>query len=134
MLKADATVFAKPEAIKAALAAIPRKSGLLPDRGATEEASVCVVYPFQRRTLQVRRQYPSFFIRLAPLGQSPALIVVGARYARLLVRIDPLFQRGVIKLPLGLENALEGPVLAPARQQAVFVGEEHVDESRGCPS
>ena len=124
-LHRDSTKRAKSKAIEPALAAEPGKARLAAALHPSEKCFVGLIQALQRRTLQGYGQGRGLRIILPPLSERLCLVEIRASHIGLAIGVDPLLQRGVIGLALGLQDRFEHSMLLPRGQEPVTVGEDH---------
>ena len=125
ILEAEPGKLTKAEAIEPSFPAKPRKTGLRTGLNPPKERLVRIIKPFQCATLKADGYTSRFRVALPPLREAAALVDVRTRNANLAIRIYPLLEGGVIKLPLALQQVFERAMLALGRQEAVAVRDYH---------
>jgi hypothetical protein len=108
-----------------AFAPKPGKARLSSLRHSAKEPVVGLVKALERGALEPDREIRGFKIASAPLCELACLAEIGNRDPRFAIGSDALFERRVVELALGFEDALQGPVLGFAGQQAIATAENH---------
>jgi hypothetical protein len=116
LFQRDPREFPEAEAIEPALTAKAGKAWLASLLHPAKESLVGFVDALERGALHIDRKLRGLRIASAPLGELASLVEVGDRDSRFAVGSYALFERRVVELALGFEDALKGLVLGLSGQ------------------